>query len=67
MSFSVVPSEVVGAASDFYSGIPSGGGPHLPLELGITVMVYPYHLQAMQEAPVSLSPRRRLYGLGKGQ
>ena len=32
MSFSVVPSEVVGAASDFCSGIPSGGGPHPPLE-----------------------------------
>ena len=36
MSISVVPSEVVGAASDFCSGIPSGGGPCPPLESGIT-------------------------------
>ena len=41
MSFSVVPSEVVGAASDFCSGIPSGGGPRPPLESGITVAVCP--------------------------
>ena len=30
VSFCVVPSEVVGSASDFCSGIPSGGGPHPP-------------------------------------
>ena len=36
MSFSAVPSEMVGAASDFCSGIPSGGGPCPPLESGIT-------------------------------
>ena len=51
MSFSVVPSEVVGAASDFCSGIPSGGGPCPPLESGVTVVVCSCHLQTMQEAP----------------
>ena len=47
MSFSVVPSEVVGAASDFYSGIHNGGGPYPPTESGITVMVCPHFVQAM--------------------
>ena len=51
MSFSVVPSEVVGAASGSCSGIPSGSGPCPPLESEITVVVCPHHLQAMQEAP----------------
>ena len=51
MSFSVVPSEVVGAASDFCSGIPSGSRPRPPLESGITATVCPRHLQTMQEAP----------------
>ena len=39
MSFSVVPSEVVGAARDFCSDIPGGGGPCPPLESGITAEV----------------------------
>ena len=51
MSFSMVPSEVVGAARDFCSGIPSDSGPCPPLESEITVAVCPCHLQAMQEAP----------------
>ena len=36
MSFSVVPSEVAGVASNFFSGIPSGAQPSLSLESGIT-------------------------------
>ena len=36
---------VNGAASDFCSGIPSGSGPHLPLEPEITVVVCPHPLQ----------------------
>ena len=36
VSFSVMPCEVVGAASDFCSGIPSGSGPCPPLESEIT-------------------------------
>ena len=36
---SAVPSEVIGAASDFCSDIPSGSGPHSPLESEITVVV----------------------------
>ena len=43
--------EVNGAASDFCSGIPSGGGPCPPLESGITVAVCPCCLQTMHEAP----------------
>ena len=39
MSFSMLPSEVSGAASDFCSGISSGGGPCPPLESQITVAV----------------------------
>ena len=38
MSFSVVPSDVVGAASDFCSGIPSGGEPHPSLESEINCL-----------------------------
>ena len=51
MSSSVVPSEVFWVANDTSSGIPSCGGPCLPLESVITAMVFPHHLQAMQEAP----------------
>ena len=51
MSFSVVPSEVVWAASGFCSGISSGGGLCPPLESEITVVVCPSHLQTTQEAP----------------
>ena len=51
MSFSVVSSEVVGAANDFCSSILRGSGPRPPLESEITVVVCPHHLQAMQEAP----------------
>ena len=50
ISFSVVTSEVVGAASGSYSGIPSGGGPCPPLESMINAMVYLHHLQTLQEA-----------------
>ena len=53
MFFSVVLSEVVGAASDFYSGIHNDGRPHLPTESGITVVVCPHLMQTMQEAPLS--------------
>ena len=41
MSFSVVPCEVVGAASDFWSCILSGSGQHTLLESEITVVVCP--------------------------
>ena len=51
MSFSVVPSEMVEAASYFCSGIPSGSGLFPPLESEITTAVCPHHLQTMQEAP----------------
>ena len=51
MSSSVLPSEVVGAASGSCSGIYSGGGPCTPLESEITAVVFPYHLQTTQEAP----------------
>ena len=51
MSFSVVPSEVAGASSNFCSGVPSGGGPRPPLESEITVVVCPHHLQTTQGAP----------------
>ena len=44
MSFCVLPSEVVGAASDFCSSIPGGSGPCPPLESEITVVVFPCHL-----------------------
>ena len=50
-SSSVVPSEVVWAASGFCSGISSGGGLCPPLESEITVVVCPSHLQTTQEAP----------------
>ena len=60
MSFSVVPSEVVGTASDFFSGIPSGGGPWPPLESGITVAVCPCHLQSTQEAPCLTLPMQEV-------
>ena len=46
-----VPSEVVRAASDFCSGVPSGSRPRPPLELEVTVVVCSYHLQATQEVP----------------
>ena len=59
MSFSVVPSKVVGAASDFCSGVPSGGGPRPSLESEIIAVVCPCHLQTMQETPCPLSPHRR--------
>ena len=39
MSFSVVPSEVVGAAGDYCSGIPCCGRPLPPLESVITLVV----------------------------
>ena len=42
---SVMPSEVVGATSDFCSNIPSCGRPRLPLESGIIVVVCSHHLQ----------------------
>ena len=51
MSFSVVPSEVVGAASDFCSGIPSVARPWPHLESEITAVVCPCHLQVTQESP----------------
>ena len=51
VSSSVVPSVVVGTASGSCSGIPSGGGPCLPLESEVTVMVCPHHQQTIQEAP----------------
>ena len=54
MSFSVVPSEVVGAASGSCSGIPSGGRPRPPPESEITAMVCPCHLRTTQEAPSGL-------------
>ena len=43
MSFSVVPSEVVGSASDFCSGIPSDSGPCPTLESRITEWFDPLH------------------------
>ena len=51
MSSSVVPSEVIGAASGSCSGIPISSEPHSPLESEITVVVCPCHMQIMQEAP----------------
>ena len=45
VSFSVTPSEVVGAASDFCLDIPSGDGPCPPLESEITVVICSHHLQ----------------------
>ena len=45
MSFSVVPSEVVGDAGDFCSVIPSVRGPRPPLESEITAVVFPCHLR----------------------
>ena len=42
--------EEIGSASGACSLTPSGGGPCPPLELEITVVVCPYHLQTMQEA-----------------
>ena len=56
VSFFVVPSEVVGAASDFCSGISSDSGPCSPLESEITAAVYPHHLHTMQEAPCPTEP-----------
>ena len=41
MASSIVPSEVVGAASGSCSGIPSGSGPHPPLESEITAVLCP--------------------------
>ena len=41
MSFSVVPPEVLGAASGSCSGIPSGGGPRSSLESEVTGVVCP--------------------------
>ena len=51
MSFSVVLSEVVWAASDFHSGISGGVVTHPPLESKIIVVDSPCHLQTIQEAP----------------
>ena len=45
VSFSVMLSEVIGAASDFCSDIASGIGPCSPLESGITMVVGSCHLQ----------------------
>ena len=45
MSFSVIPTEAVGSANYFYSGISSDGGPHPPPESGITTVVCFHHLQ----------------------
>ena len=56
MSFSVVSSEVFGAASYFCSGISTGGGPCPPLGSEITVAVCPHHLQTMQESPCPTYP-----------
>ena len=74
MSSSVVPSEVVGAASGSFSEIPSGGGPRLSLVSEITVVVCFFHLQTMQEAPLPTWPMQDVLcqlllvvGLGKGQ
>ena len=45
VSFSVIPSEVVGATSDFFPDIPSCGMPCPLLESGIIAVVCSYHLQ----------------------
>ena len=60
MSFSVLPSEVVGAASDFCSNISIGSAPFPPLESGITVVVCPHHLQTTQEAPCPTWPTQEV-------
>ena len=44
MPSSVVPSEVIGAASGARLWNPSGGEPHPPLESEITTVVGPHHL-----------------------
>ena len=51
MPSSLVPSEVVGAASGNCPQTPSGGRPCPPLVSEITAVVCPCHLQTTQEAP----------------
>ena len=60
VSFSVVPSEVVGAASDFCSGISTGSGSHPPLESEITAVISPCHLQTTGEAPCPTEPTQEV-------
>ena len=57
VSFSVVPSET---ASDFCSGIPTGGGPRPPLESEITAVFCLCHLQTTQEAPCLTYPTQKV-------
>ena len=60
MFSSVLPSEVVEAASGSYSGIPSGSGPCPPLESVITAVVCPHQLQTTQEAPHPTQPTQEV-------
>lgn len=74
---SMVPSEVVGAESGSCSGIPGSGGPRLPLESEITVVVCPLppadHARSIlsslahAESAVSTAPSCRVLGRDSDQ